>query len=742
MPASEPSRPVSLPRAIERYFDVSLYLLVLTGVGTLASTGTLDIPTVAFVCTALVIRGYLLAKRRKLIIPERWTTVLTIGYVIFYVTDYFLLSGGFLTATVHLVLFVMVVRLFSAQRDRDHYFLFIISFLMVLAAAVLTVDSTFLAAFGVFLGMAIVTCILMEMKHASTRAAFQSASPAGRMAHRRMAFSIASIVPALVLLIFLGGATIFFLLPRISVGYLGTFSSGSDLTTGFSDHVELGSIGRIQQSGAVVMHIRIDGDKNGSFDLKWGGITLNLFDGRTWLDSHGKYTAPRLPDGRFELRPHSERIEPLASPNTGQSIHYRILMEPIGANVFFLAPTPETLRGNYRLVAEDDGGAVFDADAEHAITQYEATSTTGSPNEAQLRETPGLYPRKILLDYLQLPSLDPRIPELARQITAQKDNNYDRAIAIENYLRTHFGYTLQLSRTPPADPLAEFLFVRKQGHCEYFASSMAIMLRTLRIPSRVVNGFRTGEFNDLTSQYVVRESDAHSWVESYFPGYGWVSFDPTPANAAGSRIGWSRAMLYMDALASFWREWVISYDATHQHSLEAIATRGSQQWFRQLRNWTRQEYGVLMAAARRTHSSVSNRPVRWSLLGVLAAATLALVIGARRLWGYFRRASLLASPVKAPRVVATIWYERMLRRVARNGWRRLPAQTPAEFLGCIEDSEVREQVARFIARYESARFGGSAEDATALPRLYEEIANTGRRGKSTSEVPDYAGADK
>ena len=97
-----------------------------------------------------------------------------------------------------------------------------------------------------------------------------------------------------------------------------------------------------------------------------------------------------------------------------------------------------------------------------------------------------------------------------------------------NILLTHFTYTLQLSRTPPSDPLAEFLFIRKQGHCEYFAAAMAVMLRTQGIPSRVVNGFRPNEFNDVTSQYVVRDSDAHSWVEAYFPGHGWVSFDPHP----------------------------------------------------------------------------------------------------------------------------------------------------------------------------------------------------------------------
>ncbi|HMH00224.1 MAG TPA: hypothetical protein VK555_02360, partial [Terriglobales bacterium] len=123
------STPILLSVAIHRYFELALYLLVFTGFATLASTGGLDIPTVVAVSAALLVRGYSLAKRRTLLIPERWTTVLTVVYVAFYLVDYLLISGSFLNATVHLVLFVMVVRLFSAHRARDHYFLSVISFL-------------------------------------------------------------------------------------------------------------------------------------------------------------------------------------------------------------------------------------------------------------------------------------------------------------------------------------------------------------------------------------------------------------------------------------------------------------------------------------------------------------------------------------------------------------------------------------------------------------------------------------
>ena len=96
---------------------------------------------------------------------------------------------------------------------------------------------------------------------------------------------------------------------------------------------------------------------------------------------------------------------------------------------------------------------------------------------------------------------------------------------------------------------------------------MAVMLRSVGIPSRIVNGFSGGEFNDLTSQYVIRASDAHSWVEAYIPGEGWMEFDPTPSSGSGANSQWSRYMLYMDAMSSFWREWVVNYDLGHQIQL-------------------------------------------------------------------------------------------------------------------------------------------------------------------------------
>jgi len=716
----------ALSLGIQRYFEVALYLLVLAGFGTLASTGGLDLATVLVVGAAIVYRGYNLLRQRTVLIPERWTTVLTLTYVAFYLADYLLISRGFLGATVHLVLFVMVVRLFSTLRDRDYYFLAVISFLMVLAAAVLTVDSTFLLAFAGFLLAAVATFILMEMRRSARQATVRAQARDAEGVNRNLVLSLAKVSPALVVLILLAAGGIFFVLPRISSGYLSAFAPGSEISTGFSEEVRLGRIGQIQQSNALVMHILIDGDPNGAFDLKWRGVALSDFDGITWSNPHTQRVLPRLPGGSFRLSP-AVLADPAWVLKHRRSFHYRVLMEPISSDVFFLASIPYSLEGDYRAVAIDGGGAVFDLDGEHPVSRYEATSNLERPAAAELRSASAVYPSEVRQEYLQLPPIDERITPLARQIAGAAANNYDKAASIEAYLRTHYGYTLQLSRTPPRDPIADFLFERKQGHCEYFASAMAVMLRTLGIPARIVNGFRTGEFNDVTSEYLVRASNAHSWVEAYFPGYGWASFDPTPAVPPQPRAGWSRVMLYVDALSSFWREWVISYDIRHQYTLGRQATWTTLQWYQHAHFWMRRRYAAMLTAARQAQFALSDSPMRWTVAGALLTGLLVLAANLGRFWRAVRRRRLAARPERGPQAAATIWYERMTRMLAHRGWHKLPGQTPGEFTNCFADSAMHDSVSQFTRHYERARFGGSVEDARELPGLYQVIAAAVRR---------------
>src|SRR5208282_6167858 len=188
MPPPTPfSAPIPVTLAINKYFELSLYLLALMGFGSLAATGGLDLPTIVLVGFALAFRGYLLVQRRSVVIPERWGTPLTILYFIFYAADYFLVSRSFLTATVHLVLFAVVVRTFSLRRDRDYTTLAILAFLMLLASAVLTVDAVFLVFFAAFMLMAVATFILMEMRRSAGSAKFQARHSRDMQEHRHLA---------------------------------------------------------------------------------------------------------------------------------------------------------------------------------------------------------------------------------------------------------------------------------------------------------------------------------------------------------------------------------------------------------------------------------------------------------------------------------------------------------------------------------------------------------------------------
>jgi hypothetical protein len=250
---------------------------------------------------------------------------------------------------------------------------------------------------------------------------------------------------------------------------------------------------------------------------------------------------------------------------------------------------------------------------------------------------------------------------------------------------------------------------------------MAVMLRTLNIPSRVVNGFSGGEFNDINSRYVVRASNAHSWVDAYIPGEGWIEFDPTPPSTVQVHTGWSRVMMYLDALSAFWREWVVNYDFAHQFQLSQDASRGSRAMVGQAQSWGRAQYARLLEWAHKAQDRIGDSTVKWGERA-LALFFFGLVIAAvPRMLALGRKMRLARRPESSPQAAASIWYERMLRQAARRGWNKSPAQTPEEFIATIGEPQLRCKVLTFTQHYEKARFGKLPEDASRLPELYEQI---------------------
>jgi protein-glutamine gamma-glutamyltransferase len=718
--------PAESPRetSVERFFQWALYLLLVTGFVALMGTGKMDLPSLALVIPALLLRAYFLLMRKNLVLPERWTNILTVFYFVFYAVDYFYVSRSFLSATVHMVLFSLVVKIFSVRRDRDLLYLIVLSFLMMLSAAVLTVDTMFLAAFALFILAAMAAFIGLEMRRSERQALATGTLPAESRGFYRPLAGAAAIMGVLTMA---GAAVIFFVLPRInSAGYLRSLGRQNAMLTGFSHEVHLGGIGQILQSQAVVMHVQVLSGKL-SADPKWRGIALANFDGQRWWNGTEIPVLRAVNNAPLDLN----QASPLAfysgaAPTASPSLRYRVIMEPGALNVFFLAPVPLKLNGDYRAVEVNPDGSVFslrgsDSDPGQAVSIYSAEADARNPEPLVLHSNARDYPPRVAM-YLQLPRVDPRVRDLARRITASSSSNYERARAVDAYLKGNYGYTLQLPGVRVPDQLTYFLFERKKGHCEYFATSMAIMLRTLNIPARVINGFRGGEYNDVTGNYIVRESNAHSWVEVYFPEFGWMTFDPTPPSPAAAPGRWSRLELYLDAMEGMWREWVINYDFSHQVRLSNQISTTSinvQSRFRHSMNRRYQKLLDRVAAWQHRMERMTPSQMAWACVALGLLLALPFVPKALR---RFQSARLRRDPQRAPTSAASFWYMRMLKRLARSGIRKNIAQTPAEFTVSIADPEIRREVSVFTDHYERARFAGSIPDAERLPELYEEMA--------------------
>ncbi len=717
----------------ERFFQWSLYMLLVTGFLALTGTSKLDAPSVLLVVPALLFRGYQLLIHKSFFISERATSYLTLFYFVFYVADYFYFSQSFVAATVHMVLFSMVIKIFSVRRDRDLIYLAVLSFMMVLAAAVLTVDTLFLVNFSLFIMVAIATFVSMEMRRSERESvtALLAGKQDGKF-HRTLAGG--SVVLGLLTL---GGAgLIFLILPRVSsAGYLRNFATQGAMMSGFSQEVRLGGIGEIQQSSAVVMHVQVTYGRIPA-DVKWRGTALANFDGQRWWNNQESPVARGMGSSPMDLTQvrnrafYSGAVPPAALP----TFRYRVVMEPLGLDMFFLAPVPTRISGDYRVIQIYSNGSVTlahsmdgsfgggDGDSQ-PIGIYTAEADARDPEIFVRNSTSTDYPPQVAIQYLRLPTrLDPRVAELARDITAQAKNNYARAQAIQLYLKTKYSYTLQLPGINPPDQLSYFLFERKKGHCEYFATSMAVMLRTMGIPARVVNGFRGGEYNDLTSQYIVREQDAHSWVEAYYPEFGWVTFDPTPPRTATNTSGgWARMGLYLDAVREMWREWVVNYDFSHQMKLSselANTTGKAQSTFRM---WAWFKYRRMVRAMAAFQHRLEIMPPTEMAIWCVVLALILLLPFAPLFWRMYDRSRSLRNPQRAPRTSASFWYLRLLKRLARSGLRKEPAQTPEEFAATINDPAMRQDVFVFTQHYERARFAESVEDAKLLPSLYAVI---------------------
>jgi hypothetical protein len=247
---------------------------------------------------------------------------------------------------------------------------------------------------------------------------------------------------------------------------------------------------------------------------------------------------------------------------------------------------------------------------------------------------------------------------------------------------------------------------------------MAVMLRTLGIPARLATGFQSGVYNPVSDLWLVRASDAHSWVEAWIPGYGWKTFDPTPADPnAGGLALLTRLALYLDASETFWQEWVVTYDLVRQGTLAYRMEQGAQRlgirWFdtaASLRSrWHR--FGAGWA-----------RLFGWqSLVWIAALAALAFAVGPLLRLMHIRRRVERVRRGQASVADATVLYQRMLHILKRRGYQKPLWFTPAEFAASLPPTPLGDSVGEFTATYNALRFGGHTEAASTLSILLDRI---------------------
>lgn len=243
-----------------------------------------------------------------------------------------------------------------------------------------------------------------------------------------------------------------------------------------------------------------------------------------------------------------------------QPVQQRITIGTANSRIFYAAPQPQRINrdGKIDLLYTDkpqnsamNVSVIRPLQVMRQGETYAATSQISIATADELRRAGTDYPEWVSSASLYVGLPNPRVLELAQQIVADADANtpFDRARAIESWLRKNIRYNESIS-APPAnvDAVEWLLFDAQEGYCTYFATAMIVMLRNLGIPARLAAGFSQGELEPVASQFVVRERDAHTWVEVYFPGYGWINFEPTAAQAPITRTGDDEAQEFDDAL--------------------------------------------------------------------------------------------------------------------------------------------------------------------------------------------------
>jgi hypothetical protein len=624
---------------------------------------------------------------------EKWGlvwTAMSIAALIYSVATA-VVTLDFIGVGAQLLVWLTVAKAFNRRAARDWQALYLLAFLMLVAGSVLNPDLTYGLCFLGFVISATWAVTLFHLrremednllvKHAADRASERVEVRRILDSRRIVGGRFFAGTGALSFGVFLGATLVFLALPRVGIGFFVKSRGGLTLA-GFSDGVKLGGHGVIKHNPTVVMRVEID-PRYGSRaapEIHWRGVAFDRYRDGQWSRSR---EAPVTRQTLEQRQARDRRVllwtgRPLPVPEIDRLaaglVRQEIWLDPLDSDVLFgagaprIVEYPHTVRRRRPIAERND-----EIRLEHGGTvHYTVYSELSPPPADQLRAARGELPRGFEV-YLQLPpEITPRTRELAARITAGAGNRFDKATAIRRWLTSNLTYTLELADPGRQEAVDFFLFDRKAGHCEYFASAFAILARAAGIPTRQVNGFLGGEWNEYQSYVAVRAGDAHSWAEVFFPGAGdggggaWVTFDPTPPSdrdrlgRGGS--GWAaRLGRLIDTLRFQWAKWVIEYDLASQ--LELFEGLG----------------GALKAGAaavKEAAVAAKDRAVERWWLGAPLAGGIALLVWRRRR----RRTGELRPSARRGRARSPIAesYDRAAKALAKAGLARAPALTPRE----------------------------------------------------------------
>jgi len=665
-----------------RALAAAIYVLVADGVAALFLGGLVGGPGLALITVLVVGSWWQEALRQRLTRVPRLGPVLLGLAGAGVVVEIAVGAVGLLDVFTHLLVFLLLVKLYTLQTLRDARDVAFLAFFMLVAASPVTTSVVFL---GLFVTFVVVGTWLLMFRHVLNETDVVP-GPTARIGREILELALAgSAVTVLVT------AVLFVVIPRVGLAALPLRTQGSRSVSGFSEHVRLGSFGEIEADATVVMRVRLTSLTGGGVpqqlpSLRWRGVAFDHFDGRTWTVSPATL--------RLTLRRNRSVAFPVHQYTGGPVLTQEIDLEPLESPMIFGAPRVLSVQGRSDLVVVDDLGNVA-VPLPIARLRYtvESQPEMGTPRRVRIAEARTPSDPRWHARYTQLPRLSPRVGALAREVTAGSADAHEAARRLTAWLSRELRYTRTLERPAGDDPLEDFLFVRRAGNCEYFAAALAVMLRSLQVPARVVNGFQRGEWNPYGDYFMVRLRDAHSWVEVFVDGAGWITFDPSPRGPAEVETPAAAASLWLDSMRTTWQRYVVSFSLYDQLTVVESLRRATWAW-----------------------SAVALRPAQWPprARAATAGAGLLAVGAVALLWRRRRRA--------APVSVVPVFYLQALRLLARRGLTPERGETAREFARRAAGAAWAAPLASLTGAYERVRFGGAALTGAELAVVHADLA--------------------